>query len=285
MGNKDVIKHMDFEIPTEIIDEETGEQLPADPEKINKALMLISDVQHDTLRMAKNIGMFFEERLYLYVGLTKTEAAQKCFGLHIDTIRKFIRINQTFGDQIDQFMHLGVTRMDKLTGLPEEQKQELLQQQSITLDDGSVISIKDLKEIKTSDLEKTLKAERLKSSRLNVQNTEMKEEYEAEINNLKTENQHLNNLIDIPEDEQKFHKKITKLNEARHKIYEAQANIHAAFLNIHQIQLDNDNKSIVSEVEGFMIANAKRLLDLEAEYGTQLGYYKESLKTMAGEPA
>jgi len=52
-------------------------------------------------------------------------------------------------------------------------------------------------------------------------------------------------------------------------------------MGLSQIELENNNKEVMRDIEGFMVLTARGLIDLEDQYGASLGYYAEQIKGMA----
>lgn len=280
--HKELVKKLGIEIPEEIYDDETGQLLPYDEEKIARALGLVSRVQNNIVSMAEHITEFFNEKLYLYLGLSKAEAGSVCFGMSPSAINQIERVARTFGDRLVEFSSLGLTRLDAISSLPEEQKQELLNSKKITLSDGTELTYEELGAMKVKELEKNLRAERLKNSKLKTELEEIKEESYSEVKQLKGEIEDLNRLVNMPPEEVKFHKQIKKKSEVQNKIKEATADMYDAFLKLSQIEIDETNASTaIAGIEGFVIEVSKRLLALESDLGSLLGTYKEGIQKLA----
>ncbi len=282
MAKHKELKKIGIDIPEEIFDDETGQPLPYDEEKISRALSIVSRVQNNIVTMAELISEFYGEKLYLYLGLSKVESAGVCFGMSPSSITQFERIARTFGDRLVEFSSLGLTRLDAISGLPEEQKQELLNSKKITLADGTELTYEELGAMKVKELEKSLRAERLKNSKLKTELEEIKEESTSEVKQLKGEIDDLNRLIDMPPDEVQFHKQIKKKSEVQNKIKEATAGMYDAFMKLHQLEIDENNAGVAGPgIEGFVVETAKRLLALETDFGALLGPYKEGVQKLA----
>ncbi|TAL31558.1 MAG: hypothetical protein EPN93_17335 [Spirochaetes bacterium] len=278
----ELVKKLGFELPEKIIDDDTGETLPGDPEKIGRALGIIARVQNELLLMTELINEFFGDKLYLYLGLTREDAARVCFGMSLSTVQQIERIGKTFGGRLAEFAHLGVSRLDMISRLTEDQKKEILDNKVLTLADGSQITVDEIGAVKVKEVEKALRAEKLKHSKLKTNFEELKEEHESEVNALKNELTDVNKMLNFPVEEKEFHKRISRTREARSKVMEAQANIHAAFMRLAQITIDDANKDVLADIEGFAIVTARHLLDLESVHGGMLGPYRDGVKAIAG---
>jgi len=279
-----IVKQLNIEIPQQIIDDETGVQIPFDENKIKRALEIIADFQHHIKHASILVTEFFNEKYYLYLGISKSEAAEQYFGMSLRSVERFQRIGKVFGDKVEQIAHLGITKLDMLTTLPEDEIEKLLQSKTLKLADGTELSLDEIEQAKVKELERKLREEIRKNSRLNVQIKEMEEEYKSEIKELKDEINHLDKMLNIPSEDRKFYKKITSVREARTKLFEVQSNIHAAFLTMMQLELNNE---IAAEIESTLTLIAKRLLDMEAYFiqngmDVSLGYRRDGIKQMAG---
>jgi len=282
-----IVKQLNIELPTEIIDDETGAHLPFSEDKAKRALEIIADFQHQVKIASGLIAEFFGQKLYLYLGATKAEAAEHYFGMSVRSVQRLQRAYTFFGSHVDEFAQLGIVKLDMLTNLPQDEIDQLIKTKTLTLSDGSEITVEELEQAKVKDLERKLREETRKSSRLNVQLKEMEEEYKSEIKELKDEITHLDAMLNVPPEDRKFYKKITTLREARTKLYEVQTNIHAAFITLMQLQPQNPQE-LAPEVESTLVLIAKRLLDMEAYFIQQgmdisLGYNRDGIKMMAEE--
>ncbi len=279
----ELIKHLGLEIPKEIIDDITGEKLPVDHDKIKLALRIIADVQYDIARLAKNVKTFFvDERLYLYLGLTKNEAASEFFYMSENTIRRFERIAIAFEEQdINNLSYLGVGKLDALSQLNKKQKDELIESKVLKLADGSEMSLDEIRDIRVAELEKRLKRLRLENSKLSTSLEEETDLREAELKSLKREIKDLEALTNIDEKERPFHKRITKMQEARSVVYESTSAFHAAFMILHRIEITDSNRNITADIEGLLITVANRLLQIEEHFGLSLGHLKAEMQDVA----
>ncbi len=277
----DIIKQLGIEPPESVVDDDTGEVLAGDPAKVNRAIGIIARVQSNVIAMAELVSEFFGDKLYLYIGLGKEEAARVCFGMSLSAVQQIERIGKTFGGRLAEFAHLGITRLDVISRLSEDQQREIIDNKTLTLSDGTMITVEEIGAIKVKTLEKELRSEKLRYSKLKTNFEELKEERDAEVGALKGEITDLNKLINFPPEEKEFHKRITRTREARSTILEAQSNIHAAFLRISQITVDDTNREVLADIEGFAIVTARKLLDLEATWGALLGHYRDGVKSLA----
>ena len=279
-----IAKQLNIQLPQEIIDDETGQKLPFDEHKVIRALEIIADYQHHIKHASLLVSEFFTEKLFLYLGITRTEAAERFFGMSLRSVERLQRIGQVLGKDVEKIAHLGIVKLDMLASLPEENINNLLKTKTLKLADGTELSLEDIEQTKVKELERKLREEIRKNSHLKVQLKEMEEEYKSEIKELKDEISHLDKMLNIPPEDRKFYKKITSVREARAKLYEVQSNIHAAFITLMQLEPNND---IAPEIESALTLIAKRLLDMEAYFIGQgidvsLGYRKEGIKMMAG---
>lgn len=277
----EIIKRLGIEIPAEIVDYETGETLPADPAKVSRALRIIDEVQHDIKRLARLVKEFFDEKLYLYLGLTKTEAGEVCFGMSHNSIRQLERIAETYGDSIDDFAHIGVTRMDEIAKLPEELKKQLLESKKITFEDGTVITLEDIENMRVRELQMQIKKLMKKNSDLKVNIDELEKneaDYEHRLKILQDENDDLNKMIDIPPDERQFHKKISRLGDVKRKLVEAQNAFYAAFMNLYQIDIDENNRdAVVAGIKGLITTVVESVSELESRFDVSLAPQKNRI--------
>ncbi|MEJ5361127.1 MAG: hypothetical protein WHV26_03605 [Spirochaetota bacterium] len=279
-----IVKQLNIEIPQQIIDDETGVELPFEENKVKRALEIISDFQHHIKHASVLVSEFFNEKLHLYIGLSKSEAAERFFGMSLRSVERLQRIGEVFGKQVEQIAHLGIAKLDMLATLPEDEIEKLLHSKTLKLADGTELSLDEIEQAKVKELERKLREEIRKNSRLNVQIKEMEEEYKSEIKELKDEINHMDKMLNIPSEDRKFYKKITSVREARTKLFEVQSNIHAAFLTMMQLELNNE---IAAEIESTLTLIAKRLLDMEAYFiqngmDVSLGYRRDGIKQMAG---
>jgi hypothetical protein len=280
--HKELVKRLGIELPEEIYDDETGVTLQYDEEKINRAISIVSRVQNNIVTMAELISEFYGDKLYLYLGLSKAESGSVCFGMSPSSILQFERIARTFGDRLVEFSSLGLTRLDAISSLPEEQRLELLNSKKITLNDGTELTYEELGAMKVKELEKNIRAERLKYSKLKTQFEEIKEEYSSEVIQFKGKIVDLERLVNMPPEEVRFHKQITKKSEVQNKIKEATAGMYDAFMKLYQIEIDETNASVaLAGIEGFVTETAKRLLSLEADHGALLDTYKDGIQKLA----
>ncbi len=206
--------------------------------------------------------------------------------MSLRSIERLERIHKVFGKNIEELAHLGVTKLDMLASLPQEDVDSIIKSKVIHCADGTVISLEEIEQAKIKELERKLREETRKNSRLNVQLKELEEEYKSEVKELKDEIAHLDKMLNIPPEERKFYKKITSLREARSKLLEVQSNIHAAFLTLMQLQPQDPN-DIAPEIESTLVLIAKRLLDMESYFIQQgmdisLGYCRDGIQLMAG---
>jgi|GEM_PF-2122750 hypothetical protein len=280
--HKELVKKLGIEIPDEIYDDETGDFIPYDEEKVTRALALVARVQNNIVSMAEHITEFFSEKLYLYLGLTKAEAGSICFGMSPSAINQIEWVARTFGDRLVEFSSLGLTRLDAISSLPEEQKQELLNSKTITLSDGTKLTYEELGAMKVKELEKNLRAERLKNSKLKIELEEFKNEHDSEVKHFESKIESLNSLINMPPEEREFHRRITRKSEVQNKIKEAMADMYNAFMRISQIEIDETNASVaLAGIEGFATETSKRLLALEADHGALLNEYKNGIQKLS----
>lgn len=279
-----------------ITDRETGEEYVITPQLTGKAENTILRIQHNLMDICLNLKMIKEDKLYLYAMGEDGEVGYETFAdfaverlpWSFRQVQKYISIADSFlgsqtGENNEKFFQLPFTSLYELSQLPQETKDEMLETGTLVLATGEELSIEALTKIATADLEKKLRVHKKKYSDLNVTHEELKEEYDSEVKELKDEIKHLDGMINIPPEERKFHKRITKSREARTKIYESQSLMDAAFMGIYQIDIGDENREVIADIEGFMVSIARRLLDLESQFGVSLGYYKESMKTAAGE--
>ncbi len=113
----DLIKiqeNLGIEIPSEIITD-TGEVIPNDGEKINQALHIISDVRLGLCRISQQITAFFDQELYMYLGVNKTEAAEKFFGMNIRSIQNLQLIHKKLGSAYEELEFLGTGKLKTKT--------------------------------------------------------------------------------------------------------------------------------------------------------------------------
>lgn len=281
--HRDIAKRLGLdEIPVEIYDDETGDLIPYDDEKITRALSIVSRVQNNIVVMAELISEFFGDKLYLYLGLSKEESASVCFGMSPSAISQFERIARTFGDKLMEFSSLGITRLDAISSLPEEQRQELLGSKKITLSDGTELTYEEIGAMKVKELEKSLRAEKLKNSKLKTEFEEFKNEYDSEVKDFESKIRSLNSLVNMPPEEREFHKRITRKSEVQNKIKEAMADMYNAFMRISQIEIDETNASVaLAGIEGFATETSKRLLALESDHGALLNEYKDGIQKLS----
>lgn len=280
-NHKELAKKLGIELPEEIYDDETGQIIQHDAERTHRALFLVSKIQNNIIETAELIFEFFGDKLYLYLGLSKAEAGSVCFGMSPSAINQFERIAKNFSGQYE-FAALGITRLDSLSLLPEEQKKELIGSKNITLPDGTVLTLEEIAGMKVKELEATIRGLRKENSKLKVELEETDSEREAENKQFKEEIDTLKKIANIPPEELEFHKKIKKRSEVQNKIKEATASMYDAFMKLYQIDVDENNHNVVqSGLEAFMTDAAKRLLSLEGDYGALLNQYKEGIKTLA----
>jgi len=277
-----------------IIDSETGEEFDIAPEKTQKAETIIYKIKHDLIDICTNLKELKEERLYLHALREDGDIGYESFSdfcierlpWGYRQVQKYISIADSFlkdSNYQEEIFQLPFNSLYQLSQLAPETQAEMLESGTLVLSTGEEFDIESLTKVKTKELEKKLRSEKLKYSKLNTEHQEMEDEYNTEINELKREVKQLNDMIDIPEEDRKYHKKITKLRESRTKVNEAFAMMQAAFMTLHQIDLSDENQSVVSDIEGFMVTTASRLMQLQDDYGASLGYYRESLQIMAAE--
>ncbi len=111
--------------------------------------------------MAEHVSEFFGDKLYLYIGLGKEEAAR--FVSHVaPAVQQIERIGKTFGGRLAEFAHLGITRLDVISRPLRDQQREIIDTKRYAVgrhDDyrrGSAPS--------REDLEKELRSEKLRYS-------------------------------------------------------------------------------------------------------------------------
>ncbi|HNX59942.1 MAG TPA: hypothetical protein PKK43_12650 [Spirochaetota bacterium] len=276
----EITKELGLSIPKEIIDE-SGEKILTNPEKVERALMLISRAQENLLDLAEAISNFFDENLYLYIGLTKPEAAERLFGMSVSTVRNLQLINERIGPENRKLALLGVSKLAMIAKLPDAQRSELITNGELHLADGSIVSVEEIAGTAVKDMESKLRAKSNEVSALRTQLKESDKAHKEEVKQMKGEIEELEALTNIPEEDRAFYDKVTKKREIQNIIFEAQSYMHSAFMALGRI--DGDAKDAGAAIEGFMTTAARKLLDLEEQFGASAGYYKTSLKAMAGE--
>jgi len=277
MANIEKIQEsLDIEIPAEIFDED-GNLIPNDGDKINQGLRIISDVRMDLCRISRQVSDFFDQELYRYLGVSKTEAAEKFFGMSIRHIQNIQLIHSRLGSAYEELEFLGTGKLKAISQLPEEQRDELIREGVLILQDGSEITVDEIAGAKTKEVEKTLKSQRLQISRLKNENDEIQKEAQAEVKQLKDEITHLNSMVDIPAEERGFHKKISKTRETQNHILSIQTNFHAGFTQLAQIELTEENAICSADIEALLTNLARQVLNFESHFGLSLGNIKKEL--------
>ncbi|MCL2154072.1 MAG: hypothetical protein FWH53_00250 [Leptospirales bacterium] len=277
---KDLLKKLGIEIQGEIYDE-TGQPIPYDEERVQRAIFLVSKIQNNIIETAELIAEFFGDKLYLYLGISKEEAGTTFFGMSPTVINRFERIGKTFSGKYE-YATLGVTRLDSLSLLPEDLKNELIESKEITLTDGTTLSLEEIAGMRVKKLEDRIRELRRENSKLSTRLAETDKMRDAEIKDFEEEINTLKKITNIPPDEIEFHKKITKRTEVQNKIKEATASMYDAFMKLYQIKPDENNyETFQAGLEAFITDTAKRLLALESEHGALLGVYKEGIQTLA----
>lgn len=266
-------------LPKEIITED-GKKMPFERDKLDHAIRLVNKIRTGIFAMAADISEFYENNYHLYLGLTKDESAKKLFGVSTRYVQQMQFVYAKFGSDFDQMSYLGFTKLRVLSDLQDEQIKDLAKTGVIRLESGEEITVEEIAEARTKDLENKLKLEAKNNSQLRTRYAELKKEKEAEIKELTSELTDLKNIVDADPEDRKFFKRITSYREAKIKAHEALSLFHAGYNSL--LQIDSDDKAVLSHIEGAMVACARYLISLEEQYGASLGYYKEAVKTMAG---
>lgn len=275
----DLIKiqeNLGIEIPSEIITD-TGEVIPNDGEKINQALHIISDVRLGLCRISQQITAFFDQELYMYLGVNKTEAAEKFFGMNIRSIQNLQLIHKKLGSAYEELEFLGTGKLKAIAQLPEEQRDELVREGVLTLADGSEITVDEIAQAKLKDIEAKLRSQRLEISRLKSRNEEILKGAESEKDLLRKEIEHLDSLVNIPAEERQFHKKITKTRETQNQILAIQTNFYAGFTQLSQIEISDKNATCTADIEALLVSLARQVLNFESHFGLNMGSVKQEL--------
>jgi hypothetical protein len=277
---KEVIKNAGFKIPKTVTDDETGDILQPDEKTIERALFLVAKARSSIFEAAEAVSNFFSEKLYLYLGLTKQEAGEQLFGMSASSVRNLQLIHERLGDE-QRLSILDSTKLVMIAKLPEEQRKEIITDGLIRLADGSVMTIEDIAGDTVKDLQGKLKTLSNKNTSLNTQLKEEEKIHKSEVKELKQKLEESEALLNIPEEDRAFYAKVTKKRDIQNIVFEAQSYMHSAFMTLARI--DGDAKDAGSSIEGFITTAARKLLDLEEQFGASAAYYKTTLKAMAGE--
>lgn len=265
-----------IEIPSEVITPD-GEVIPNDGEKISQGLQIISETRMDLCRISRRICEFFEEELYIYFGVSKNEAAEKFFGMSLRTVQNMQQIHRKLGGAYEELQYLGTGKLKAISELPEEQRTELIQDGVLHLEDGSELTIEEIAESRTKELEQKLKEQRLQISRLKNAKDEQEKEHSSEVESLKKEMAILEGLVDIPESERAFTKRIRKTRETQNQIIAVQTNFHAGFTQLAQIELSEENAAAEADITSLLGFLARQVLHFESYFGVNIGEIKQDL--------
>ena len=278
---KEIIKTAGFKIPKTIENEDTGEVIQVDEEKVERAISLVADAQKSIFDAAEAISTFFVEGLYLYLGLSKQEACERLFGMSVSSVRNLQLIYERLGNDYKHLSMMGVSKLTMIAHLPDEQRSELIKNGAVTLQDGSVMTVDEIAGSRIKDLENKLKAKTNEASAAHIRLKETDKAHKEEVKELRETIGDLEKLTNIPETDRAFYDKVTTKREIQNVVFEAQSYIHSAFMALGRIA--SESKESAAAIEGFMTMNARKLLDLEEQFGASAGYYKNTLKAMAGE--
>ncbi|MBN2435610.1 MAG: hypothetical protein JXK07_10135 [Spirochaetes bacterium] len=277
----ELAKSAGITLPEQILDPETGELVEMDYNKVKRGLTIVSQVRRQVFQIAKDLHEFFDEKYYLYFGMTKEEASQSLFGLNIRAVQNYQLIYERLGSQYEKFEFLGISKLKEISRIPEEERERLIEDGELHLADGSVITIEEITSQSTASLREKLKAQSLSNKKLKKEIEEADIEHKAEIKHLKKENQELENLLNIEEKDQPYYKKITKLRETRDLLESVQAELYSAFLRLHQISITDENEQCLADIKGVLVANAEKILNAESYFDLSLSEYNERLSQVA----
>lgn len=277
---KEIIKNAGLKIP-KTIEDENGAVVQVEEAVVERAFTLVADAQRSIFEAAEAISTFFAEGLYLYLGLTKQEACERLFGMSVSSVRNLQLIYERLGNDYKHLSMMGVSKLTMIAHLPEEQRNELIKNGAVTLLDGSVVSVEEIAGSRIKDLENKLRTKANEASAAHIRLKETDKAHKEEIKDLREAITDLEKLTNIPESDRAFYDKVTSKREIQNVIFEAQSYVHNAFMALGRIE--GNSKDATAAIEGFMTTTARKLLDLEEQFGASAEYYKTTLKAMAGE--
>lgn len=274
-----LLSEMSLTIPEQIVDDETGEVLIADPNKVEEAIQLIVRARFYAKELADIMCRFFDEKLHLYLGLTKEEACKMLFGMAPSTARNIQYINRALDGRMRELEYLGVRKMKAIADIPETQRNELLQEGEVRLATGEVIRLSELADMRLSKLEE--KVRMLNHSNSNLKNRLREEEkiHRQEVESLKDE---IASYEIDPKDKDRI-RRVTKTRQTRELIAVCSAQLSEALARLETIELGKQNEGAAAELEGLLVTVARRIIDLEAMFGLHLGAVKSDLPGQSGQ--
>lgn len=277
----EIAKTAGITVPDQVVDPDTGEVLEMDYIKFKRGISIISNVRRHIFQMAKDIHEFFGEKYYLYYGMSKEEASQKLFGLNVSTIKNYQLIYEKLGSKYEEFEYLGISKLKELSKIPEEEREQLLEEGELKLADGTILTINEITEQSTKKLREKLRAETLANKKLRNELNTADEEHKAEVKTLKKEIKELDNLLNIEEKDQHFYRKITKLRETRDLIQEVEALLYTAYVKLAQVEISEENEQCTADIRSVLAANAEKILNAESYLGISLGSLTNDLEEAA----
>lgn len=277
--SNEIIKRLGIdELPAEIVDEDTGEVILNSPERLARALSIIDEVQHDVKRIGRTIAGFFDEKLYLYLGVTKEDAAERFFGMSLSTVRELQRVSRNFGEHLDDFSHLGISRLDLIAQLPEETRKRFITNKVLKLADGTELTLEEIAQTRVKEFKEQIRELKKDISVLRTNEAEFKKTeafYEEKIQQMEKDNEYLARRLNTPPEEEQFHRKITSIADARRKLQEAESTFYAAFMYLRQIELNDQNKNaVIAGVRGIVTTISENIADIEALFNVSLAREK-----------
>jgi len=266
-------------LPRYVIDPDTEEKVPMDIDKCRQAIERVNKIRAGIASMSADLVDFYDNRMYMWLGLGKEESAKLLFGISGRYIRELASYYRKF--QNAEVLSLGTGKLRLLSTLSDEQAAGLVKGSVVKLDNGEELTLDEVASAKISELEKKLRRAEQAKSKISTELEELKEESNAEIRELKKEVKDLQGIVDASPEDRKFFKRISQSREAKSKVLEASSLFHAGYTSL--LQIETDDKSVLAAIEGSMISAAKYLLALEEQYGANLGFYREAITTMAGQ--
>lgn len=266
-------------ITEDVYDPDTGETLPFDASKVQRALEITARSQQLIADLAAGIHEFFDNKLHLYFGLTKAEAAKKLFNMSVRNVQHLQNMYTMYGDDLKILGVLGMSKLRMLSEkLDEEAASSFAKDGEIELADGSTLPLDEIKDKTVKELRTKLEEVERDKRGLSTQLKEEEKTQKALIRQYESKVEQLESLLAMDDTDKENMKLIKDKKDAFTVIHTALAHVQNSFLTIGNIQLDDPE--VVAGIEGLMTYTAKQLMIMVERYGVSLSFYEAAMKTM-----